>query len=237
MTDETASNAPWLRIIRLFQIRLARLMVLVAIIAILLAAWMYNREYGNSPQCLDEHSNLRLDDRDAARRRQAAENLYHRRDRRILPAPRWRWPVALSDPDGPVRVAAARSLPQASSSGFAADPEATEIDFATMALIPACRDPRDEVRIEAVEAVVEALRFDPSRSLATRRYRPARLRSGQQAQRAVNVLRQAMHDPIASECGQALWSFARVGRTCGEDAEPVKRWWNMTPRSRFGSPP
>ena len=36
-----------LRIIRLFQIGLARLMVLVASIAILLTAWMYNRDEGN----------------------------------------------------------------------------------------------------------------------------------------------------------------------------------------------
>ena len=104
-----------------------------------------------------------------------------------------------------------------------------------MALIPACRDPRDEVRIEAAEAVGELydsiLISGPAPGL------PARKATiGQEARLASNALSQAMHDPSPKVRAKALWSFARVGLFCGENPERLKRWRNMTPRPRFESP-
>ncbi len=42
------SNGVWTRIRGLFQIQLSRLMSLVAIMAVLLAAWIYNRDHGSN---------------------------------------------------------------------------------------------------------------------------------------------------------------------------------------------
>jgi HEAT repeat protein len=219
MADETASNAPWLRIIRLFQIRLARLMVLMAIIAILLSAWVYNREYGSIPRAWASIQISALSDGDAARRRQAAENLYHA-EKEDLARTLVALAGALSDPDWPVRVAAARSLPRAIGSENRSLTK--EINFATMALIPACRDPRAEVRIEAVRAVGQlygSIRISPRAPGAP----AAKVVIGSESRQAADALLQAMKDPSPQVRAEALWSFALVGRVCGEtDARPVK---------------
>jgi hypothetical protein len=106
MAHKTASNAPWLRIVRLFQIRLSRLMVLVAIVAILLSAWMYSREHSSSERAWTSNQISTLTHGGAARRRQAAENLYHV-EKEDLARTLLALAGALSDPDWTVRLAAA----------------------------------------------------------------------------------------------------------------------------------
>ncbi len=76
MAHRTASNALRLRIAELFQVRLSKLMVLVAIIAILLSAWLYNREHSSSQRAWTSTQLFALNDRDATRRIAAVENLY-----------------------------------------------------------------------------------------------------------------------------------------------------------------
>jgi HEAT repeat protein len=215
MTNETASNEACNRVVGLFQIRLARLMVLVAIIAILLSAWVYNRDYGSGPRAWASIQISALSDVDVARRRQAAENLYHVEAEdlaRTLVA----LAGALSDTDWPVRVAAARSLPQAI--GYQGRVLSEEIEFATMALIPVCRDPRDEVRIEAVRAIGRL--NDSNRTPAPAGVAPVvQTAVGSVARQALNALLEAMKDPSPQVRAQALSSIAWV---CGGDAGPVK---------------
>jgi len=193
-------------------------MLLVAIIAILLSAWMYNREHSNNQRAWTSTQLSALNHVDAAQRRQAAENLYDVEEEdlaRTLAA----LTGALSDPDWPVRVAAARSLPQVIGSENRVLTK--EIDFATMALIPACRDPRDEVRIEAVRAVgklYDSIRITPPAPGAP----AAKAVTGSESRQAVDALLQAMNDPSPQVRAEALRSFARVGRVCGEDAGLVK---------------
>jgi HEAT repeat protein len=193
-------------------------MVLVAIIAILLSAWMYNREHSSSQRAWTSTQLFALNDNDAKRRREAVENLYtvEQEDLARTVAALAR---ALSDPDWRVRVAAARSLFQVIGSKNRSVTK--EIDFATMALIPACRDPRDEVRIEAVRAVGElydSIRISPPAPGAP----AAKAVIGSVSRQAVVALLQAMQDPSPEVRAQAVWSFARVGRVCVEDAGPVK---------------
>ena len=232
MARETASNPLSLRIIRLFQIRLARLMVLVASIAILLTAWMYNRDYGNSERAWTSTQLLALNHGDAAGRKEAAENLYtvEQEDLARTAAP---LAGALSDPDWPVRVAAARSLANVivARGGIKNHALTKEFNFATMALIPVCRDPRDEVRIEAAEAVGKL--YDSFRiSRLAPGLQARKVTIGQEARLASNALSQAMHDPSPKVRAKALWSFARVGRLCGEDARPVEALAEHDPETK-----
>ena len=63
---QTHARMRWLHIRRLFQIRLSRLMVLVAIAAVVLSAWLYNREYGSDQQAWTSSQIRALSDSDAA---------------------------------------------------------------------------------------------------------------------------------------------------------------------------
>jgi len=197
-------------------------MVLVAIIAILLSAWLYNREHSNSQSAWTSTQLFALNDSDARRRKAAVENLYTA-EKDDLARTVAALAGALSDPDGPVRAAAARSLAHVIGvwGGITNGALIEEIDFATMALIPACRDPRDDVRTEAVQALGQL--YDSSRfSLPAPGLPAIKATIGSQARRAVDALLQAMHDPSPQVRAQTLWSFARVGRLCDEDAGPVK---------------
>ena len=51
----------WLRISRLFQIRLSRLMVLIAIAAVFFSAWLFNRRIRKRPASLDDQSDCRVE--------------------------------------------------------------------------------------------------------------------------------------------------------------------------------
>jgi HEAT repeat protein len=218
---ETDSRMRWLRISRIFQIRLSRLMVLIAIAAVVLSAWLFNREYGSDQQAWTSSQMVALSDPDAAKRKQAAENLYRvelddlSRTVAVLT-------LALADPDWQVRLAAARSLASTIGSlgGITNGALNAQIDLAARALIPACDDPRDEVRIAAMEALGKLYESPRARGSAGRApvTRPP---TGSQASRASDTLSRALQDTSPRVRAQALWSFARVGRISGAIVDPV----------------
>ena len=217
---------------RLFQIRLSRLMVLIAIAAVLLSAWLYNREYGSDHQAWTSSQILELTDSDAARRRQAAENLY-----RVEPENLSRTVVALAgalaDPDWQVRRAAARSLASAIRAAFASStgtPDADligERDRAVRVLIPVFRDPRDEVRIEAQQAM--GMLFETARSKRSAPCVPVSTTAINEA--LAEVLRQ-IEDESPQVRAQAVWTFARVGPVAGAADDAVKQVAENDPAQR-----
>jgi hypothetical protein len=141
-------------------------MLLIAMAAVVFAAWLFNREYGSDQQAWISDQIRALNDSDEARRRQAAENLD-----RVEPESLSRAVVALAgalaDPDWQVRLASARSLPSAVRAAIASSGGTPNADLngdmnrAVRALIPAVRDTRDEVRIEAQQGL--GTLFDPAR--------------------------------------------------------------------------
>jgi hypothetical protein len=138
----------------LFQVSVARLMVLVAVVAVLCSAWLYHREYANIERSWVSIHLRDLHQDEALQRRWAAENL----DRseaddvaRVVPG----LAGTVGDPDWQVRRAAVRSLANVIQR-CAANPKRTlidEIDLAMRVLVPALDDPRTEVRIAAMESV------------------------------------------------------------------------------------
>ena len=76
MAHEADPRAQRLRLVRLLQVRLSRLMVLIAIVAVLFSAWLYHRANRSDQHAWTNGQLSALSDPDAMRRRQAAENLY-----------------------------------------------------------------------------------------------------------------------------------------------------------------
>jgi HEAT repeat protein len=231
MSHETGSNAPSTRVIGLFQIRLSRLILLVATIAVILWAcrvtlwaWRYRDEYSNPERAWTSSQLLDLNDNDAKRRRGAAENL-RTVETKDLARTVSALSMALSDPDWAVRAAAARSLANAIGvcGGITNRFLAERIAFATKALIPACRDPREEVRIEGIQAIGNLFDEPPNQfPFPGPGSAVARKMAGSEAIQAAAALRHAMKDRSPQVRAKALLSFARLGRVFGEAAGPVK---------------
>lgn len=212
----------WLRIRRLFQMRLSRLMVLIAIAAVISAAWLFNRQNASDQRAWTTNQMVALSEGDAAQRRQAAENLYHvepddvARTVAILAG-------ALADPQWQVRQAAARSLASTIGSlgGTTNGALVEQIDLAATALIPACDDIRTEVRVMVMESLGKL--YELPRVARSARAAPiARTATGSQARRASDTLLRAMQDTSPPVRAQAVWSFARVGPICGAVDDPLK---------------
>jgi hypothetical protein len=144
----------WCRGRWLFQVSVARLMVLVAVAAVLCVAWMYHREFATTERSWVSMHLRDLHHDESVQRRLAAEKL----DRaeagdvaRVVPG----LAGAMGDPDWQVRRGAARSLAGVIRNCVANHKRALidEINLATRALIPALDDSREEVRIAAMESV------------------------------------------------------------------------------------
>ena len=105
MAHEAEPRVQRLRLVRLLQVRLSRLMVLIAIGAVLFSAWLYHRANRSEQQAWTSGQLRALSDPDAIHRRQAAENLY-----RVEPDNLARTVAvlagALGDPDPNVRSSA-----------------------------------------------------------------------------------------------------------------------------------
>jgi HEAT repeat protein len=216
---DTAARRLWM--IGLLQIRLSRLMGLVAIVAVLFSAWLFHRENSSDQQAWTSSQILALGDSDSAQRRRAAENLYS-----VEPGSLSRavaaLAVALADPDWQVRRAAARSLPATirtaigSSGGISSGDLSADIELAVRGLIPACQDPRDEVRIEARQAVGRL--FEPSAPGS-----PGRVPLTTMAVKsALEAMTRGMQDGSPEVRAQAVWSFARVGPYAGAGDDAVR---------------
>jgi HEAT repeat protein len=184
---------------------------------------LFNREYGTDKQAWTSSQFVALSDSDAARRRQAAENLF-RVEPENLSRTVTALAAALADPVWEVRRAAARSLPRAiraaavaSSGGISNGDLTKDIDLAVRALIPALRDLRDEVRIEAQQALgtlFETARFPfPGGSVPL---------TTKETKIALKAVRREMQDTSPEVRAQAVWAFARIGPVAGATDDAVK---------------
>jgi HEAT repeat protein len=205
----------------LFQVRVARLMVLVAVAAALCVAWLYHREYANIERSWVSMYLRNLHHDESLQRRRAAENL----DRaeagdvaRVVSG----LAGAMGDTDWQVRRGAARSLAGVIRNCVANHKRALidEINLATRALIPALDDSREEVRIAAMESVGKlgyiylAFPVTPGRSATSSVVVP-------EAKQIASALLRAMRDPAAHVRAKAVLSLAYVGPPAGIDPAPI----------------
>jgi HEAT repeat protein len=222
MAHEADPRSQRLRLVRLLQVRLSRLMVLIALVAVLFSAWLYHRANRSDQQAWTSGQLSALSDPDAMRRRQAAENLY-----RVEPDNLARTVAALAgalgDPDRQVRRAAARTLPTViraaiGSSGAVTNGDWTaDFELALRALTLACHDPRNEVQIEARRAV--GTLFETAHASGSAPRVPL---SKTATKEALDAMSRGMYDESPEVRAQALWSFARIGPIAGAGADPVK---------------
>jgi HEAT repeat protein len=229
LTQNNDSKATAHRISRPFQIRLSRLMALIAIVAVLFSAWMFNRDHATTQRAWTMFQLRGLSDSDATRRREAAENL-HSVDLDDLARTARALAGALDDPDWQVRHAAAHSLPTAIArlDVFTNGDLTAIIELAVRALIPLCDDTRDEVRFEAIQAL--GMLYDTTRPPRSPRSAPiANTATGAQARRAAQTLSKALQDKSPKMRAQAIWSFARAGRIGGAAVGPVKEMFENDP--------
>jgi HEAT repeat protein len=206
----------------LFLVSMVRLMVLVAVVAVLCWAWLYHNEHADVERSWATIHLRALRQDVGVQRRFAAENL----DRagaddvaRVVAG----LAGALGDPDWQVRRAAARSLANVIQRGAANPKKAMidEIERAMRALVPAVSDPRTEVRIAAMESV-EKLGDICRPSLGAPGRSPAPGVAVPQAKQAAAALLRAMDDPAIHVRAQAVRSLARVGPSAGIDWTPIK---------------
>lgn len=198
-----------------------RMMVAVAVAAVVLSAWLYHVENENVSRSLTGIQLRALGESDAAHRRRAVENLSSV-DADDLGRVVSALTVALRDDDWQVRRAAARSLAASIRQRVGARKGAVEeeVDAATRSLIRAFDDPRPEVRLEAVEAVGilhDTITIPPSVPAG----RSLTVTIGTKDGRAVAPLVRAMRDPDSRIRAAAIRSLARAGPPSGAAPDPV----------------
>jgi HEAT repeat protein len=212
----------WSRGLGHFQVSVARLMVLVAVVAVLCWAWLYHREYASIERSWVSIHLRDLHHDEAVQRRRAAENLDQAEAddvARVVSG----LAGAVGDPDWQIRRAAARSLANVIQRCDANPKRALidEIDLAMRALVPALNDPRTEVRIAAMESVgklgdmCRESTVTLGRSAATSVVVP-------EAKPIAAALLGAMRDPAIDVRATAVWSLARLGPSAGIDPGPIK---------------
>ena len=154
MTAPMPAITPRHSLVPTFRITVGRLMVLIAFVAIVLSAWLFNRRNSSIERAWVSIQVAALNDADAAKRVEAADNL-RVVDRGDLPRAIPALIAGFSDPDWQVRSVAAHSLGDAIGrhGGVRNGDLGAEIELATSAFIPLFDDPRAEVRIAAVRAV------------------------------------------------------------------------------------
>ncbi|WP_165075227.1 HEAT repeat domain-containing protein [Paludisphaera rhizosphaerae] len=211
-----------------------RLMVAVAVVGLVLAAWLYRLENRNVEHALTGLQIGSIQAGDATSRRMAVENLASvnaddlgRVVSRLL--------AALEDEDWKVRQAAARSLGSAIRGSVTARNGAVgeELDHGTRGLVQALDDQQAEVRREAVMALGVLHDTVPLPSAAPG-VRPTSVTIGTTDGRAVAPLLRLLNDPDPEVRSAAARTFARIAPTTGEgpasiisvmknDAEPAVR--------------
>ena len=147
-----------------------RMMVVVAVIGLLLSAWVYRVENASIDRSLTALQLRAFAGGDTAQRRMAIENLAHSGpDARVLPA----LVAGMVDGDWQVRLTAARSLGTVGRGWVWSGASGEKIDEAMRALIGAFDDARAEVRIEAMRSL-EAI-YTPARPFWRPRRQSSRL--------------------------------------------------------------
>jgi HEAT repeat protein len=197
------------------RITVARLMIWIAVFAIVLSAWLFSRRNSSVEQATVSMQIAALSDADAARRAEGADSL-RVVNRASLPQAMPALIGALSDPDWEVRRTAARSLADAVGrhGGVRNGDLGPEVELATSALIPVFDDPRAEVRIAAIHAV--GLLHDTFRSTplaaGTLAAKPS---FGAQGERARESLIRLIKDAAPDVQAEALWTLARLEHLSG----------------------
>ena len=200
-----------------------RLMAVVAIIGLLLWAWLYHRENASADRSWTTMQLRAFAAGDAVQRRMAIENLAHfgpgDRDR-VLPA----LAAGMVDDDWQVRLAAAKSLGTVGRgwvwvwNGVAGE----HVDLAMRTLVEAFDDPRAEVRIEAMRSLgalytdVKAPSRSPGRRTAIEAFDATE-------RRAVALLLRRMSDSDPAIRASAVHAFSRVGSASGASLDPLVR--------------
>ncbi|WP_406700686.1 HEAT repeat domain-containing protein [Singulisphaera sp. Ch08] len=198
-----------------------RMMLVVAVVGLILAAWLYHLENRTVQQSLTGLHISALQAADATSRRIAVENLASvnandlgRVVSRLL--------ASLDDEDWKVRQAAARSLGSAIRGSVVARMGAVseELDRGTRGLVRALGDQRTEVRLEAVVAlgVLHDTVSIPSAASGGLR---TNVTIGTKDGRALAPLLQLLNDPDPAVRIAAVRTFARIAPATGEDAAPV----------------
>jgi HEAT repeat protein len=205
-----------------------RLMVAVAVVGVLLWAWLYRREHGDVERSLTSMRLRSFSEGDEAHRRMAVENLGNTQPaqlRRVLPV----LAAAAADDDWPTRLAAVRSTALAAGRWRRIRVQDTgeEIASAKRILIRALDDPRDEVRLEAVRSL-DRLSSPPQPTAG----KPSRSSAAREDQQAVAPLLRLMGDRLVEIRAAAVLAFARIRPESGEGLDPVIRMLTSDPEAR-----
>ncbi len=213
---------PRARLVGRFRISVARLMIVIAIIAVFLGVWIFNREYADTDRAWTSIQIRALSHPDAGKRRVAVENL-----RTVtlddLERTLFALEIALADPDWQVRRQAAISIAQVIGScrGIAQSDLLRAVDRATQAFVAAINDRHDEVRVAAIRAIRTL--FDTIQLSSRAPSAPvgdAALATP--AEFAVDAVKAQMEDSSPQVRAAAIWCFARIGRLSGQNDERLK---------------
>jgi HEAT repeat protein len=204
-----------------FQLRVGKLMVLVAVCAVFISAWQFRHDNADVERSMTSQSIRALSENDKARRLKAIEGLAHAESGdlfRVVAA----LAGALANDERPLRSGAARSLGSAIAGciGSGSNAIGAEIDLGETALIQAFGDPHAEVRLEAVRAigsVRSALEF--RRAIAGIFKTTVTLVTNDG--RASAPLVRLMHDSDPQVRTEAVKLFAKIGPSAGSGPEPV----------------
>jgi HEAT repeat protein len=197
-------------------------MIVVAIIAVFLAVWIFNRKYADSDRAWASIQIQALSHSDPARRRTAVENLSRVAvddlERTLVALE-----IALADPDWQVRRQATNSIAHAIGScrGITQSDLLRAVERATRAFVAAFNDQQGEVRVAAMLALRTL--FDTiqlsSRGLSAT---VADASLATPAQLAVEAVKAQIEDPSPQVRAAAICCFARIGRLSGQNDELLK---------------
>jgi hypothetical protein len=206
----------WRRGPGLVQVGVARLMVLIAVVAVLCWAWLYRRENASLERSWASMQLRDLRHAGAVQRRRAAENL-DSPDADDVSRVVSGLAGVLGDPAWQVRRAAARSLARVLQRSAANPGRASidQVDHAMRALVPALDDPRTEVRIAALRSMGKLGELFRASPVAPGRVVP-------EAKPIAAALLRAMRDPAISVRAEAVSSLAHLGPSAGIDPGRIK---------------
>ena len=194
-----------------------RLMLAVAVVGVLLWAWLYRREHGDIERSLTSNRLHAFAEGDAVHRRMAVEDLAGTRPDdllRVLPS----LAAAAADDDWRTRLAAVHSAGSAARrwTDERQRDEGEEISRTKHLLIRAFDDPRGEVRLEALR-YFELL----SGAVLPWTTKPPPATPAKADPQLVASLIRLMSDRVPEVRAAAVSAFARIRWESGEGADPV----------------
>ncbi len=195
-----------------------RMMVAVAVVGVLCAAWLYRRENGNIDRSLTAIQLRASAEGSAVERRMAVENLaYSEPDdlARVLPA----LAAGMGDGEWGVRLAAARSLGVIGPSWVRNGAAGEETELAMRALIRAVDDVRADVRVEAIRSL--GALYETMAAPTSRGPRVATVTADTKDKRAIAPLLRRMNDTDPAVRTVALQTFAQGAPLSGASPDPV----------------